>query len=107
LPLQVTYFFGKFGDRVRPKVYAGPSVAVRVAEQQFYDGDDLNLDEDLFSRADFGITAGVGANFRLSRLTWLNVDAGYYHGFVDVIPNANDFNGNRNLRLNVGLMWGL
>lgn len=111
LPLQVTYFFGKFGDKVRPKVYAGPSVALRVAEQQFIDGSDVNLDEDIFGRGDFGLTAGGGANIRIGKLTWLNIDAGYYHGFIDVIPESatgnNDFNGNRNLRLNVGLMWGL
>lgn len=113
VPLVATYFFGKFGDKVRPKIYAGPSVAVRVAEQQFYDGEDLNLDEDTYGRADFGLTGGLGANIRVGKLTWLNLDAGYYHGLIDVIPgataanNTNEYNGNRNIRINVGLMWGL
>lgn len=109
LPLQVTYFFGKYGDKVRPKVYAGPSVAVRVDEVRYFDGESMNTANDTYGRADFGLTAGLGANIRLSKLTWLNLDAGYYHGLVDVIPEANNdkFNGNRNVHVNVGLMWGL
>lgn len=115
LPVQFTYFFGDFGDRVRPKIYAGPSIAVKVDEVQDYSSDAIRFAEnglqssDRFDRFDAGVTAGVGANFRIGKLTWLNTDIGYYHGLVDVLDNdANySFNGNRNLRLNVGLMWGL
>lgn len=108
LPLHAIYFFGNYGDRVRPKIYAGPSVAVRVDEKAWIDGESVEPTTDVFRRADFGLTAGAGANIRLSKLTWLNLDAGYYHGLVDVLmANNGDFNGNRNLRLNVGLMWGL
>ncbi len=115
LPLQATYFFGDYGDRIRPKVYAGPSVAVRVDETHYYSNDNYRPAEgstaasDRFNRMDFGLTAGAGVNIRVSRLTWLNLDAGYYHGLVDAVANNfdNDFNGNRSLRLNAGLMWGL
>jgi hypothetical protein len=116
LPLHVIYFFGNHGDRVRPKIYVGPSVAMRVDETHHYSDSQMKPAEgtpgaaDQFSRFDAGLSAGLGANVRLSKLTWLNLDAGYYHGLVDVIDAttaSNSFNGNRNLRLNVGLMWGL
>jgi hypothetical protein len=116
LPVQFTYFFGDFGDRVRPKIYVGPSIAVKVDEVQYYSSDLARMREDnlqssdQFDRFDAGLTAGIGANFRIGKLTWLNTDIGYYHGLTDAIDydtRPNSFNGNRNLRLNVGLMWGL
>lgn len=110
LPLHAIYFFGKYGDKVRPKLYAGPSIAVKVDELNYFDGESVTPDKDVFNTFDFGLTAGAGVNIRLSRLTWLNLDAGYYHGLLDAVSNtpvSDDFNGNRNLRLNVGLMWGL
>jgi hypothetical protein len=111
IPIEATYFFGKFGDKVRPKIYAGPSFGVRLSETHHTSGD-YPLSElvavkgDQFSDFDAGLTAGLGANIRVGRLTWLNLDGGYYHGLSDVHVD-NDFNGNRNLRFNVGLLWGL
>lgn len=109
LPVQVIYFFGNYGNRVRPKIYAGPSFALKVDEKHFYNNDEseraMNAN-DIFKRADVGLSAGVGANIRLSRLTWLNLDAGYYNGIIDA-ANGYRSNMNRNIRLNVGLMWGL
>jgi hypothetical protein len=116
LPLHVIYFFGNYGDRVRPKIYAGPSFAARVDEVHYYTDDQMRPAEGSpeashqFNTFDAGLTAGIGANIRLSLLSWLNFDVGYYNGLVDVVDgvNANNgFNGNRDLRLNVGVMWGL
>lgn len=115
MPMSVIYFFGNYGDRVRPKIYAGPSVAFKIDEKhwnsltepQTTEGAMANSDN--FTRWDVGVNAGVGANIRVSKYAWLNVDAGYYHGLVDVLKtDANgDYNANRNLRVNVGMMWGL
>jgi hypothetical protein len=115
LPIQFTYFFGNYGDRIRPKIYAGPSIAVKVDEVHHTTSSNVPFTEgnftsgNIFDAFDAGLTAGVGANFRIGKLMWLNTDLGYYHGLVDVLDNdaASNFNANRNLRLNVGLMWGL
>jgi len=32
LPLHVTYFFGKYGDNIRPKIYLGPTFGVKLSE---------------------------------------------------------------------------
>ncbi len=113
MPLQATYFFGEYGNRVRPKIYAGPSVAVRLDEVHYYSNENMLPSEsslvmgDRFSRFDAGLTVGAGLNIRVGRAMWLNMDGGYYHGLVDVIPDYGDYNANRNLRFNAGLMWGL
>ncbi len=116
MPLHVIYFFGDHGDRVRPKIYLGPSIAARVDETHHYSDNRLKPAEgtpgaaDQFDRFDAGLSAGAGANIRLSKLTWLNLDLGYYHGLVDVLDQttaSNGFHGNRNLRVTAGLMWGL
>ena len=115
MPMSAIYFFGKYGDRVRPKIYAGPSLGLKVDEKHWNSLDEPRTPEGMmansenFTRWDIGVNAGVGANIRVSRYSWLNVDAGYYHGLVDVLKtDANgDYNANRNLRVNVGMMWGL
>jgi opacity protein-like surface antigen len=104
------YFFGKYGNAVRPKVYIGPSIGFKLAEDHYYNGDRLSentavvSDEDVFDNIDLGLTAGAGLNVRLKQGMWLNMDGGYYHGLVDV-TDADQMN--RNLKFNVGLMFGL
>jgi hypothetical protein len=112
MPLQVTYFFGHYGDRVRPKIYLGPSFALKLGESTQQSGATLNPDESNMLPSgvrdfDAGLNAGVGLNVRLHGATWLNLDAGYYHGLTDVLQDYGGSNTNRNLRLNAGLMWGL
>lgn len=112
LPLQAIYFFGHYGDRVRPKVYLGPSFALKIGESTQQDGPALSPEENNslptgMRDFDAGLNAGVGLNLRLHGATWLNLDAGYYHGLTDVLENYGGNNGNRNLRLTAGLMWGL
>ncbi len=111
LPLHIIYFFGKYGDRVRPKIYAGPSLAYKVDERHYYGSDEAKAllspysQPKLYKDFDAGISIGAGANVRLSSATWLNLDAGYYHGLASAVEGYGF--KNRNLRLNVGLMWGL
>lgn len=113
MPMHIVYFFGKFGDRVRPKVFAGPTLGLKVDEKQWYsngNSSERNMENtDYFRTFDIGINAGAGANFRLARKTWLNADLSYTHGLVDAIHDDvnNDHNGNRNIRGTVGIMWGL
>lgn len=107
------YFFGKYGDNVRPKVYLGPSVGFKVAENQYMSDDIYGATDagvtmvnntDVFRTVDFGAEAGAGVNIKLARSTWLNLDANYYHGFINVTDMENK---NRNLRMNAGVMFGL
>jgi len=106
------YFFGKYGSNIRPKVYLGPSVAYKVDERVTFNDEKLSKDDvklltgedHIFDDIDFGLTAGAGVNIKVAGRTWLNLDASYYHGIIDV---TDDGNANRNIRLNVGLLFGL
>lgn len=109
------YFFGKYGNDIRPKVYLGPSVAYKIDETQYMNGTMLDGGSDAIAVGstrsgdaindwDLGLNAGAGVNFRIMPRTWLNTDIGYYHGLLDV--TGTDMM-NQNLRLNVGLMFGL
>lgn len=108
---RVYYFFGDYGDNVRPKLYVGPSVGVKVAEDNYInepapmtDGIYMMPEGDVFNTVDFGANVGAGANIKLSRVVWLNLDADYYHGFT----NATIFNNkNRSVRANVGVLFGI
>jgi hypothetical protein len=41
----------------------------------------------------------------VARAVWLTVDAGYYHGLMDVYPGG-DNNMNGNARLDIGMNFG-
>lgn len=105
------YFFGDYGDNIRPKIYAGPSVAYKVAEDNYInvpapvtDGVYGMPEGDVINNFDFGVNTGLGANIKLARNTWLNLDADYYHGLTNVTANDNK---NRSVRANVGVLFGL
>jgi len=109
VPLKATYFFGDYGDKIRPKIYAGPSLGFKVGERYDADDESLKPSENVFNFFDLGVQAGVGANFRVGRRTWLNADISYYQGVLDAIKDDADdgYNTNQNVRLNVGLLFAL
>jgi len=112
MPMSVNYFFGSYGNAVRPKLYLGPVLGLKLSEHEDIDfrGADLayrHVDE--FRTFDLGLQGGAGVNIRLWRTTWLNLDAGYYQGLLDASdrPGETDYNTNANLRFNAGLFFGL
>lgn len=113
MPMHIVYFFGEYGHRIRPKVFAGPTLGLKLDEKQWYsnnyNGEGTMSNTDMFRTFDIGINVGTGANFRIARKTWLNADIAYTHGLMDAIRDDvnGDHNANRNLRGTVGIMWGL
>jgi outer membrane protein W len=115
IPVKAIYFFNKYGNKVRPKIYAGPSFGILSSSKLNRPGladVDLKAATESF---DVGVTAGAGLNYRLVNKTWLNLDLGYYNGFKQIMqPSAlgNDASTNGNLRnrnvtINVGVNFGL
>lgn len=88
IPVQAVYFFGKYGDKVRPKISLGPSVGFFVGgKQKDYENGKVVSNvaiKNYLNKVDVGLNAAVGANIRLCKSTWLNTDLTYYHGFSDV-----------------------
>jgi hypothetical protein len=109
------YFFGDYKNSVRPKIYLGPSVAVKVQEDRYTENMTMNQSDvvrnasttaSTFRTMDFGAQAGAGVNVKLATGTWLNLDASYYQGLIDATKSAAT-HMNQNVRLNVGVMMGL
>ena len=108
VPLKVIYFFNKFGNDFRPKIYVGPSLGFLAGgkTKRFVNVGVLEFDsKDLYEDFDLGLTFGTGFNYRIATRTWLNLDLAYSHGFVDIDESVTGYN--RNLNLSVGVAWGL
>ena len=111
IPLQGIYFFTDFGDKVRPKISLGPSFGFLIGGDTKVKNNDEKVSEgevkDLFKTFDVGLTGAVGANIRVSPNTWLNTDVGYYHGLNNINDVSSNSIKNRNIGLNVGLLFGI
>ena len=104
IPLKAIYFFGNYGHKVRPKIFAGPSFGI-LSSAKLTTG---TVETDLKSSAesfDFGVLGGFGLNYRLVKNTWLNTDFTYTHGIKEVF-NPGDAS-NRSVMINFGVNFGL
>ncbi|MCF0052808.1 PorT family protein [Dyadobacter sp. LJ53] len=107
-PLLATFFFGQYGDKVRPKIFLGPSLNFLVGAKN-KNGDNLNGDSNnrVYSPFDLGLTFGAGINIRLQEKVWLNLDARYGLGLIDVTKDGNSNIKNHNFGINAGLSFPL
>lgn len=107
-PLLATFFFGQYGDKVRPKIFLGPSLNFLVGARD-KDGNNLNGDSNnrAYSPFDLGLTFGAGINIRLQEKIWLNLDARYGLGLIDVTKDGNSNVKNNNFGINAGLSFPL
>jgi outer membrane protein W len=113
IPMKVYHFFGKYGDRVRPKIYVGPEVGFflggKTKTETTVGGNTSEVktdSKDGFKSFDFGFVAGGGINYRLKKNVWLNVDLVYNNGLID-ISEGESYNANRNLGLSAGVTFPL
>jgi outer membrane protein W len=107
LPLLATFFFGRYGDAVRPKVFLGPSLNFMVGARD-KNGNNLNGDSNnrVYNPFDLGLTFGAGVHIRLQEKIWLNLDARYGLGLLDVSKDSNKMQ-NSNWGLNAGISFPL
>ena len=96
VPVKAIYFFNKYDDNFRPKVALGPTLGILVSEENSKDA----------STIDLGANLTLGFNYRIARGIWINVDATYYQGFLDVYSNTAENELNGNIRLDAGINFG-
>ncbi len=116
VPLKAIYFFGKYGQKIRPKIFAGPSVGFLVGAndkvRNMTTGSillDRKSDDD-YHNFDIGLQACVGFNYRLVKNTWFTTDLNYYNGFKGISQNNTSTTPryiNNNVALNIGVNWGI
>lgn len=107
---QAIYFFGEYGDALRPKIFAGPSLGFLVGGKTKTTIGNTTTSvssDDLYRGFDLGALVGAGLNYRIAPGKWLNLDLGYTHGFIDQVEAGNASAYNRNIALGVGLTWGI
>lgn len=109
VPLQGIYFFGEYGNKVRPKISVGPSFGFLAGGEtrEYVNGNEVSKvkTKDYAKSFDFGLTGAAGLNVRVAKATWLNADIAYYHGLTDVIKNGDA--KNRNIGVNLGILFPL
>lgn len=108
IPLQGIYFFGKLGDRIRPKIAIGPSLGFLVGGEttESLNGEQSSSfkTKNLFEGFDLGVAGAIGANFRLPGDKWFNADITYYHGLTNISASVADIK-NRNIGFNIGVTF--
>lgn len=104
VPLLLTYFLGKYGNPIRPKLFIGPHVNFLLNAKD-RNGNDIygQSPNRNYNPVDIGLTAGVGLNYRIKNKVWLNTDVRYGLGLVDITKS----NANRILNHNIGVNVGV
>lgn len=108
VPLKFMYFFNNYGNRIRPKVFAGPSFGFLAGGTTKIETPVLTRElksKDYYKSFDLGLTAGAGLNIRMVKNTWFNADVTYLHGLTDIRPTSKQHN--RGIGANVGVNFGL
>lgn len=118
LPLKAMFFFGKYGNSVRPKIAVGPSFGfllggkttseTKNASGAIVSESSVNS-ADHFKSFDFGLHGAAGINYRLVDRTWLVAEVAYNHGLSDIAKENTHTEKlhNRNFAVNLGVNFGL
>lgn len=104
LPIRGIYFFDDFGADFRPNISVGPSVGILVNGKEKIGSVKADVN-DRYKLLDLGMLASVGFHYNLMAKTSLQLDMHYYFGGLDV-SDAAEANRNRNIGVNVGLVFG-
>ncbi len=107
VPLFATFFLGRYGANVRPKLFLGPSLNFLVGAKDKA-GNKLNPESGprIYNPFDLGLTFGAGLNIKLQQKIWLNIDARYGLGLLDVSADNNKMM-NSNWGINAGVSFPL
>lgn len=103
IPILFDLFFGEYGDKFRPKVYAGLTPGFLLSAKV-----NDNKVDDFYNGFNIAIAGGLGFNYRVANRIWLNTDLRAYLGLSDIRQEApGDKVANNNIQLSVGLAYGL
>lgn len=106
LPLSVVYFLGSTGNKIRPKLFAGPYMSYLIGAYDKNDDKIVDLNgNDIYFNTDFGGTIGAGLNFIIADRKWLNIDVSYSSSFYSILDVPESANRNSGLQLNAGVSF--
>ncbi|MGB4849994.1 MAG: porin family protein [Saprospiraceae bacterium] len=105
IPLYFDVFFGKLGEKIRPKVYVG------IAPQFLLSSKSNGLDsKDNYNPINLALTGGLGFNARVASRIWLNTDLRAFLGLNDIraksFQSGSKWTGS-SIQFSLGLAYGL
>jgi hypothetical protein len=107
IPMIGRFFLNKEGN-FRPNIFLGPSFGFMTgAKQRVGDGENQEIDsfDNVYKRADIGITGGVGLNFRIHNETYFILDTRFTHGLSDITKADGKINNNT-MAVTAGVSFG-
>lgn len=110
IPLKAIYFFNSHNEKIKPKVFAGPSFGFLVGGKERIQAEGIKTvtkSQDRYKSFDAGMAAGGGLNYKLKEDTWLGADLSYYRGLTNILPGNSESANNHNLAINVSVLFGL
>jgi hypothetical protein len=108
VPLMGRFFINREGN-FRPNLFVGPSFGIlRSVSTRKGTADPVKLTnhETLYNEYDFGVTGGLGLNYRIMRATRLLLDARYTHGLSDITKSPGQIN-NESISVTFGISFGI
>jgi hypothetical protein len=117
IPLLVNVFFFKESQNFRPRIFAGPSLSVKInatKNLQYHNyqitGENYisinNKTSSSYKNLDAGLLLGIGFTYSMCERTCLNVDFRYLQGLID-IRNKNQFYHSALYNHNVSILVGI
>lgn len=107
MPISLVYYFGDAGNKLRPKIYAGPYFGTLLSAIDANKNDLLENGENPYNKLDIGGQLGVGFNYLLKSRTWLNLDLGYGESLGDILKSDAATEHNKAVTLKLGLSFPL
>ena len=111
---RMSYYFGELGDRVRPTLFGGTTFGVlaggetRTTVATTNEGPTITdkvKSTDSYNTFDAGLFAGLGINYRIGKAIWLNTEAVYNNGLVDLTKSDNTWSASRGVGFNIGVTF--
>lgn len=111
---RMIYFFGDLGDRLRPNIYAGTTFGALIGGNTittvngYSEGPSVETKtktSEIYNGFDAGLFAGAGLNYRIGKAIWLNTEATYSNGLVDLTKSDNSWSASRGVAFNVGVTF--
>ena len=106
IPLLATFFLGRPGNSVRPKLFLGPTANFLL---NVHDKDGNSLNGDTRNRNyypfDLGLMGGAGLNCLVNQKIWLNFDVRYGVGLLDVSRSPSNFIANNSWGVMAGVSF--
>ncbi|GAB2774480.1 hypothetical protein GCM10027275_16900 [Rhabdobacter roseus] len=108
VPLFATFYFGRLGSSLRPKIFLGPT-ANFLLNAKDKDGNNINGDSNNrnYRTFDLGLAAGAGLNYQMQNKIWLNLDVRYGLGLLDITRTDATTIMNNNWGINLGVSFPL